>query len=512
MPELSQGAYLAWRLAAGETARSMYPSIEKEFVLIGLCGLGRWLRSQARGERAPLRGPALHAVNTEAQTVETALRAYGIAPDLLCLAVRTAVGQGPCRHGSAVVHRSPACKACFQHAKVRAESVGSAEVHCLHLLAAILEEPSTLIIRVLTEFGVDIAVLRLGVEAALASLQDRQAHGESVADKPSTDPGHVAQLPMAPETPYLDQYGYDLTQEAREGRIDPILGRQEEMLALVRTLHQKTKHTPLLISAPGVSRIAVIQGLARRIARGDVVASMRGKRIVTLPMGDLARAMSSQSQLAQGLQQAIAEASGHPNIILFLDDMHTVVGTESAAWGLDLASLLKPAMGKGTLCWIGATTIENYRRYLEPDPFFERYCQAIVVNEPGLDEMKEILVQVRPRYEAHHMVTITPEALVTAVELCAAHMSDKRFPEKAIDLLDQACSRARISQITQLEDLPTIEPVYEVTPETIAATMAQKTGIPVARLLAPIRAKLPHLARGIQVQVQDSAGQRCPIS
>ena len=317
---------------------------------------------------------------------------------------------------------------------------------------------------------------------------------------------------MAPETPYLDQYGYDLTQEAREGRIDPILGRQEEMLALVRTLHQKTKHTPLLISAPGVSRIAVIQGLARRIARGDVVASMRGKRIVTLPMGDLARAMPSQSQLAQGLQQAIAEASGHPNIILFLDDMHTVVGTESAAWGLDLASLLKPAMGKGTLCWIGATTIENYRRYLEPDPFFERYCQAIVVNEPGLDEMKEILVQVRPRYEAHHMVTITPEALVTAVELCAAHMSDKRFPEKAIDLLDQACSRARISQITQLEDLPTIEPVYEVTPETIAATMAQKTGIPVARLLAPIRAKLPHLARGIQVQVQDSAGKRCPSS
>ena len=170
MPELSQGAYLAWRLAAGETARSMYPSIEKEFVLIGLCGLGRWLRSQARGERTPLRGPALGAVNTEAQTVEAALRAYGIAPDLLCLAVRTAVGQGPCRHGSAVVHRSPACKACFQHAKVRAESVGSAEVHCLHLLAAILGEPSTLIIRVLTDLGVDIAVLRLGVEAALASL------------------------------------------------------------------------------------------------------------------------------------------------------------------------------------------------------------------------------------------------------------------------------------------------------------------------------------------------------
>jgi ATP-dependent Clp protease ATP-binding subunit ClpC len=366
------------------------------------------------------------------------------------------------------------------------------------------------IIRVLTEVGVDIAVLRMGVEAALVSLKERQEHGESVADKPSTDPGNVAQLQMAPATPYLDQYGYDLTQEAREGRIDPIIGRKEEILALVRALYQKTKNTPVLMSEPGVSRIAVVKGLAIRIARGDVVASIRDKRIVELPMGDLARTIPSRSQLAQGLQQAIAEASGHPDIILFIDEMHTVVGAGSAEWGLDLASLLKPALGKGTLRCIGATTIENYRRYLEPDPFFERYCQAIVVNEPSLDEMKEILVQVRPRYEAHHMVTITPEALEAAVELCATHMSDKRFPEKAIDLLDQACSRARISQITQLEALATAEPAYEVTHETIAATMAQKTGIPVARLLAPIRDKLPRLARGSQAPGQDSAGKRRP--
>ena len=231
----------------------MYPSIEKEFVLIGLCGLGRWLRSQARGERAPLRGPALGAVHTEAETVEAALRAYGIAPDLLCLAVRTAVGQGPCRHGSAVVHRSPACKACFQHAKVRAESVGSAEVHCLHLLAAILGEPSTLIIRVLTEYrcryrraapggggcpGISAGPVRRTARVWQTGRPQIRAMWDNCRE-------------LAPETPYLDQYGYDLTQEAREGRIDPILGRQEEMLALVRTLHQKTALSPLLISAPG---------------------------------------------------------------------------------------------------------------------------------------------------------------------------------------------------------------------------------------------------------------------
>jgi len=355
---------------------------------------------------------------------------------------------------------------------------------------------------------VDIEALRAAVEAALVLLNDGQAPGESVAHKPSTGSGQEAQPQAAPEISYLDQYGYDITQEAREGKIDPIIGRKEEILALVRALHQKTKNTPVLISEPGVSRIAVVKGLALRIARGDVVASIRDKRIVELHMSELARATPSRSQLAQGLQQAIKEASRNPDIILFIDEMHTVVGTGSAEGGLDIASLLKPALGAGTLRCIGATTIENYRRYMEPDPFFERCCQAIMVNEPSLVEMKEILAQVRPRYEEHHMVTITPEALEVAVELCAKYMPDKRFPEKAIDLLDQACSRVRISQITQLEALTTAEAAYEVTRETIGAVMAQKTGVPITRLLEQPRDKLQRLAKELQVQVQGGVGNR----
>jgi ATP-dependent Clp protease ATP-binding subunit ClpC len=392
------------------------------------------------------------------------------------------------------MHRSTACKACFQRAEAIAESAGATEVHCLHLLAAILEQPGALITRVITQAGVNMEALRAAVEAALVSLNDCQVPRESAADTLVADPDQVVQPEVAPATPYLDRYGYDITQDARAGKIDPIIGRKEEILALVRALHQKTKNTPVLISEPGVSRIAVVKGLAIRIARGDVVAPIRGKRIVELPISDLARALPSHSQLVQGLQQAIEEASCHPDVILFIDAIHTVVGTGSAAGDLDIASLLKPALGKGTLRCIGATTVENYRRYMEPDPFFEQYCQAIVVNEPSLDEMHEILAQVRPRYEEHHMVTITPEALETAVELCARYMPDKRFPEKAIDLLDQACSRARISQITQLEALTTAEAAYEVTRETMAAAMAQKTGIPIARLLEPPRDKQRRLA------------------
>ncbi len=508
MPELSQGAYLAWRLAASETARSMHLCIEKEFVLIGLCNLGRWLRSKAQGENSPLRGQALQAVSAEAQRVEAALKACAVAPDLLCHAVRTAVGKGPYQRSSEIVHRSTACKACFQRAEAIAKSARATEVHCLHLLAAILEQPGALMTRVFTEVGVDIEALLTAVKAASVLRHDRQAPGASVAHKPSTSPGQEAQPQAAPEIPYLAQYGYDITQEAREGKIDPIVGRKEETLALVRALHQKTKNIPVLISEPGVSRMAVVKGLALRIARGDVVATIRGKRIVELHMSELARATPSSSQLVHGLQQAIEEASRNPDIILFIDEMHTVVGTGSTEARLDIASLLKPALGKGTLRCIGATTIENFRRYMESDPFFERYCQAIMVNEPSLVEMTEILAQVRPRYEEHHMVTITPEALEATVELCAKYMPDKRFPEKAIDLLDQACSRARISQITQLEALTTAEAAYEVTRETIAEAMAQKTSIPVARLLEPPRDKLQRLVRELQVQVHGGMGNR----
>ena len=508
MSELSQGGNLAWRLAASETTRTLHSCIEKEFVLIGLCGLGKWLRSKAHGENVPLSEQVLRAVSTEAQTVEAVLKACAIAPDLLCQAVRTAVGKGLHRRGEETVHRSTACKACFQRAEAIAESAGAPEVHCLHLLAAILEQPGAVITRVLTELSVNFEALCTAVEAALVSLNDLQEPEESTADKLVTGPDQVAQLPAAPATPYLDQYGYDLTQEARAGKIDPIIGRKEEILALVRALHQKTKNTPVLMSEPGVSRIAVVKGLAIRIARGDVVAPIRGKRIVELPMGDLARAMPTRSQLVYGLQQVIEEASHHPDIILFIDEIHTVIGTGRAEGDCDIASVFKAALGQGNLRCIGATTVENYRRYVEPDPFFERHCQAIVVNEPSLDEMKEILAQVRPRYEEYHMVTITPEALEAAVELCAKYVPDKRFPEKAIDLLDQACSRVRISQITQLEALATAEAAYEVTRETMIAAMAQKTGIPMGRLLEPPRDKLQRLAKELQEQVLGNAGNR----
>jgi ATP-dependent Clp protease ATP-binding subunit ClpC len=215
-----------------------------------------------------------------------------------------------------------------------------------------------------------------------------------------------------------------------------------------------------------------------------------------------------RSQFAQRLQQVVEEASGNPDVFLFIDEIHTVVRAGSEGGWPESAHVLKTALGKGNIRCIGATTIENYQRYIESDSIFERRCQPILVNEPSIAEMQEILAYVRPRYEQYHMVTITPEALEAVVELSAKHLLDKRFPEKAIDLLDRACSQARISQITQLESLEALTDSYEVTRETIAAVVAQKTGIPVGRLLEAPRVRLQRLAKELQAQVQGAAGER----
>jgi len=378
----------------------------------------------------------------------------------------------------------------------------------MYLLAAILEQPGTCITRVVTDFGADVAALQAQVQSMLGSLDKRQPRTESEAGKPYTDPIQVTKPQAATDMPCLDRYGRDITQEARAGKLDPIIGRKEEILALVRALHQKTKNLPVLISEPGVSRVAVVKGLALRIACENVVPALRGKRIVELHLGELAPASMPPSQFAQSLQQMVEEASGNPDVFLFIDEIHTVVRAGSEGGWPESAHVLKAALGKGNIRCIGATTIENYQRYIESDSIFERRCQPILVNEPSIAEMQEILAYVRPKYEQYHMVTITPEALETVVELSAKHLLDKRFPEKAIDLLDRACSQARISQITQLESLEALTDSYEVTREMIAAVVAQKTGIPVGRLLEAPRARLQRLAKELQAQVQGAAGER----
>lgn len=500
MSALSPGTYLVWRLAASETERTMHAAIEQEFVLIGLCLLGQWLRLRGHEEPTLQQEGVLQAAHRDAASVETTLHTCGLHPDRLSEALRTAVGKGTVRRGEEVIHRSAACRSMFQHAEQLAHSRGTETVHSLHVLAAIFDQPGALITRVVTDMGVDIALCRTCVQAALTSFHSNQSPFDVGRSMASTRPIQRPLVPQETTTPYLDRYGSDLTQQARAGKLDPIIGRKEELLEVVRVLHQKTKNMAILVSEPGVSRIAVIKGLALRIASGDVVPTMRRKRLVELPVYDLTRGPMAQSQGPHALHQMLEEARQQPDMILFIDNIHTLLGSATDS-PFDLVTLLKPALDQGALACIGSTTVEQFQASMATDPFCMRYCQPVVVPEPSLGEMQAILEQVRPRYEAHHMVTITPGALETVVVLAAQHMPDRRFPEKALDLLDQACARARISQITLLEVRDAMHTNYEVTQDTIAAVVAQKTGIPLRRLLESPHHRLQRLAKELQEQV-----------
>lgn len=486
MPDLSQGVYIAWELAARETARAMHPCLDKEFLLIGLCSLEKWLDAQTQCRESTAEGE--EAIQAQAEAIRAILRAFTITPARLRHTLRAALGKGTHSHGKKVVHRSEACKTYFHRARTLADTAGLPEISCLHLLLAILEQPGGLILGIITALKVDIEALRAEVSAAVA--RSNSAPKTLIAAPQPTPTRRQAPEPTT-TTPSLDRYGHDLTQDARDGKLEPVVGRKNEILALVRALGQRTKNIPVLISDPGVSRIAVVKGLALRIARGDVVDAVRNKRIVELHMGALSGVTTLHGEFEQALQHVLAEASRNPDVILFLDDMHAVMGAGCLAGSLEIATILKTTLLRGTLRCIGATTIDNYQRYIEAEPQLERLCQAILVNEPTMAEMKEILAQVRGRYEQHHHVTITPEAIDTVVEMAAKHLPDKRFPEKALDLIDQACSRARIVQLTQLA--PADEESLgerEVTRTTIAEVVAEKIGIPVAQLTESERDKL----------------------
>jgi ATP-dependent Clp protease ATP-binding subunit ClpC len=242
----------------------------------------------------------------------------------------------------------------------------------------------------------------------------------------------------------------------------------------------------VLISEPGVSRIAVIKGLALRIARGDVIAAIRGKRIMELHVDALVGVPLPPGQFEQCLREVFEAASRNPDVILFIDEIHALVGSGNVASSVELPNVLATALGRGNLQCIGATTIENYERYIASDPLLERCCQPILVHEPTMDEMHAILQQVCPRLEQHHQVMITPDALAIAVTLSAKYLPDKRFPEKALDLMDQACSRARIVQLTQLAPRETSEVEREVTRVAVAEVIAERTGVPLVQVLQSV--------------------------
>jgi len=446
-------------MATGEAAAAGHQYIMREHLLMGICGLEKVL-SPAGGVELDQR--VRQTLQTERDSVEDVFGDTELNPRLLRRQVRKRLGQGTYRHTERVVHRSEACKVIFQRADELAEDRERTSSH--HLLAAILEAPGDTIGGILAEADLDPTDLR---DRALACAA--QESGASIS--------------------YLKQYGRDLTQEAKEGKLGPYIGRRKELLQVIQTLARRTKNNPVLVGEAGVGKTAIVEALAVRAAEGKDRQVLGDKRIIELNIGALVGGTKYRGDFEERLTRIIEETRTRPDVILFVDEIHNVVGAGQGQGAMDAANLMKPALARGELRCIGATTIAEYRRYIESDSALERRFERVVVNEPSPDETLQILAGLRHKWEEHHQVRITDRALEAAVDLSIRFDSDHQLPDKAIDLVDKAGARVRIPILSMRmdggrdkagpgEDAGGAGVGGEVTELTIAQVISDRVGLP----------------------------------
>jgi ATP-dependent Clp protease ATP-binding subunit ClpB len=326
----------------------------------------------------------------------------------------------------------------FESAQKEAEQLKDEYISTEHLLLAVLETQSTA-----AKLLADQGVTKDGIYKALKEVRGSQR----VTDQ-------------TPEDKYqsLERFGRDLNDLARKGKLDPVIGREDEIRRVLQVLSRRTKNNPVLIGDPGVGKTAIAEGIAHRIVSGDVPESLKTKRIVALDMGTLVAGTSFRGQFEERLKAVLKEVTeSNGEIILFIDELHTLVGAGSAQGSVDAANMLKPALARGDLRAIGATTIDEYRKYVEKDPALERRFQPVLVNEPSVEDTISILRGLKERYEVHHGVRITDGAIVAAAQLSHRYISDRFLPDKAIDLVDEAASKLRIEIDSMPEELDSVE-------------------------------------------------------
>ncbi len=378
-----------------------------------------------------------------------ALEAAGVTEALAKTRVIEAVGQG--EPGETPVQGlTPRSKRIVELAFAEAGRMGHSYVGTEHLLMGILHETDSVASRLLMGMEVDIRKLYQDIATTLGAESSKQGAAQGAGRAGAGHNRHG-------DTKTLNQFGRDLTDYAKEGRLDPIIGRDNEIQRIVQILSRRTKNNPVLIGEPGVGKTAVAEGLAQKIVAGEVPDNLRGKRLVSLDLSSMVAGTKYRGEFEERLKAAMEEIRRSGNIILFIDEMHTVIGAGAAEGAIDAANILKPALSRGEVQVIGATTLDEYRKHIEKDAAFERRFQPVQVGEPTQEEAVAILRGLRDRYEAHHKVTISDEAIEAAVSMAVRYIADRQLPDKAIDLIDEAASRLRLQNLTAPPDLKELE-------------------------------------------------------
>lgn len=386
----------------------------------------------------------LGLLSSEGSVAYTALTARNITADNVETAVRNSVGIGT----PTVLSPNdftPRSKNIIETAVTIARSLGHGYVGTEHLLIAILRDSSCYAMDILDAMNVSAADVAEEITKSVNVSQNDASPKSKTQSKGKT------------ETPTLDQFGRDLTAIARQGKIDPVIGRQKEIERVIQILCRRTKNNPCLIGEPGVGKTAIAEGLALKIASGEVPEILKDKRIVALDLTGMVAGTKYRGDFEERIKSAIDEVSKAGNIILFIDEVHTLIGAGAAEGAVDAANILKPALARGEMQVIGATTIEEYRKNIEKDSALERRFQSVLVGEPSREEAVEILKGIRDKYEAHHKVKITDEAIEAAVKMSSRYIGDRFLPDKAIDLIDEAASKVRLRAYTPPEDIRELE-------------------------------------------------------
>ncbi|USK92308.1 ATP-dependent protease ATP-binding subunit ClpC [Rossellomorea marisflavi] len=420
-------------LAQEEAIRLAHNNIGTEHILLGLVREGEGIAAKA-------------------------LTALGLSPEKIQKEVEGLIGKGT--EKSQTIHYTPRAKKVIELSMDEARKLGHSYVGTEHILLGLIREGEGVAARVLGNLGVSLNKARQQVLQLLGN---------------NDSGGHQGGGSTNANTPTLDSLARDLTAIAREGSLDPVIGRSKEIQRVIEVLSRRTKNNPVLIGEPGVGKTAIAEGLAQQIIANEVPEILRDKRVMTLDMGTVVAGTKYRGEFEDRLKKVMDEIRQAGNIILFIDELHTLIGAGGAEGAIDASNILKPSLARGELQCIGATTLDEYRKYIEKDAALERRFQPIQVNEPTAEESIQILKGLRDRYEAHHRVSITDAAIDAAVKLSDRYISDRFLPDKAIDLIDEAGSKVRLRSYTTPPNLKELEArLEEIRKEKDAAVQSQE--------------------------------------